>query len=304
MSRRITKEEFNNRIKKRFPQETFTIIKFEGMGVEGIFKCDHCGKEIIVSKASNFLAPNKKYGCVNCHGLWQQREKKLQKLKEKYDILSTSVHNTHTYYKVKCKKCGHIRNTDLRNLTEHSCGCESGVYRNRTGEEFIKQVNNLHPYDTYQLVSEYKNQTTKVKLLHNKCGFIWEVRPNDVMHGAQCPKCSRKQSKGEQFIEYLLKKYSYTYEPEKYLKDSKQRFDFYLPDYNIAIEYNGKQHYEEVNFFQGSLKCYQERDKKKRKYCQENNIQLIEIPYYKTKEEIKDIIKNLGSTTIPEGSKN
>lgn len=60
------------------------------------------------------------------------------------------------------------------------------------------------------------------------------------------------------------------------------RFDFYLPDYNCCIEYDGEQHYKEVDFF-GGEKGYEERkrnDSIKNKYCKENNISLLRIPYF------------------------
>ena len=58
-------------------------------------------------------------------------------------------------------------------------------------------------------------------------------------------------------------------------------FDFYLPEYNTIIEYQGLQHYRYVPSFQ-SEKVFKEgqiRDDIKRKYCKDNNINLIEIPY-------------------------
>ena len=65
------------------------------------------------------------------------------------------------------------------------------------------------------------------------------------------------------------------------------RFDFYLPDYNICIEYNGKQHYMSIEFFGGIDKLNKQiiNDKIKVKYCNNNNIQLIVIKYNEDIEE-------------------
>ena len=60
-------------------------------------------------------------------------------------------------------------------------------------------------------------------------------------------------------------------------------FDFYLPDYNCCIEYDGEQHYKErlKGFFtKEKLKELQERDKIKTNFCKKNNIHLLRIPYY------------------------
>jgi len=68
-------------------------------------------------------------------------------------------------------------------------------------------------------------------------------------------------------------------------------FDFYLPDYNTCIEFNGKQHYEPIKYFGGIdyFKLINERDKIKSKYCNENNIRLIIIKY---NENIINSLKN------------
>jgi len=59
--------------------------------------------------------------------------------------------------------------------------------------------------------------------------------------------------------------------------------DFVLPDQNIWIEYNGKQHYEYVSYFHGhddnSFEKQLSRDKNIREYCKSNGITFIEVPY-------------------------
>lgn len=59
------------------------------------------------------------------------------------------------------------------------------------------------------------------------------------------------------------------------------RFDFYLPDYNILIEFDGIQHFRkgDENFFSDSLEKRQEHDKFKTQWCKNNNIILRRIPY-------------------------
>ena len=71
------------------------------------------------------------------------------------------------------------------------------------------------------------------------------------------------------------------------------------PDYNLAIEYQGKQHYEPVDFAgkgdewaKYQFKVGQQRDNIKRQYCQQNNIKLIEIPYWDY-DNIDNIVKQI-----------
>lgn len=80
----------------------------------------------------------------------------------------------------------------------------------------------------------------------------------------------------------------------------RQHFDIYFQKENIAIEYQGKQHYEEVSIFGGSegLKKSQIRDKRKKKLCLENDCILIEVfPNY----DFNEVLKELKSAILKNG---
>jgi hypothetical protein len=69
-----------------------------------------------------------------------------------------------------------------------------------------------------------------------------------------------------------------------------------LLDYNLLIEYQGKQHYEYVKGLHNSKKDYikqQKHDALKRKYAQDNNIYLLEIPHWEFNNIKNKIIKEL-----------
>jgi very-short-patch-repair endonuclease len=73
---------------------------------------------------------------------------------------------------------------------------------------------------------------------------------------------------------------------------NKLNFDFYLPKYNTCIEFDGRQHYEPVEWF-GGKEGYElniKRDECKNEWCLENNVSLIRIKYNKI-EEISNILK-------------
>lgn len=297
MSKPLGKDGFEKRIKERFPDEHFDIIKYENTSMPLEIRCCNCNEIIQVNRALNFLAPTKAHGCKNCFGLWKVREQKLNKIKEKYDIIDTFVYDTHTYYTIKCKNCGHERTSSLANLYRHlDCGCATGVYRNRTAEEFLNEVNKNSRKGEFTLLSNYVNQSTKVLIKHD-CGFIWEVRPSDIINGrSYCPRCRRKESKGELLISNILNDLNINFQREVIIPDTRQRFDFYfeLQNKKFAIEYNGRQHFEPIAFFGGEeeFKTQQERDKRKEKYCEDNSIDLLVIPYWFTETQIKDTIKN------------
>jgi hypothetical protein len=149
----------------------------------------------------------------------------------------------------------------------------------RIADEFDIEKNNINPE---LIVSGSK------KKYWWKCkeGHSWRVSVGDrTRYDTYCPICV-KSSKGELEIAKCLDNLSnIEYKQEFSYKDCKYknvlRFDFYV-EFNstvFLIEYNGKQHYEENNFFKGTLEETQERDDIKIDYCINNNIPLLIIPY-------------------------
>ena len=182
------------------------------------------------------------------------------------------------------KPCDHI--TGYRGCPK--CG---GTMKSNTNE-FILKAQKIHgnKYD-YSLV-DYKLCTIKVKIICSKHG-IFDQKPTSHLSGKGCPVCN--QSKGEKTIKNYLKDNNYNYIYQKTFDNCKNKkylpFDFYLPDYNICIEYDGIQHYEPNIRFGGEdgFKKIKINDKIKTDFCNNNNIKLIRINY---KENIIEKIKN------------
>ena len=154
----------------------------------------------------------------------------------------------------------------------------------KSNEDFQQEFYKIHG-DKYELLSEYVDSKTKVKIKCNKCGHVFESRTNHLLEGHGCPNCVK--SKGEERVEVILKNKNIYYIREYRFDEcigikKKMPFDFYLPNNNTCIEYQGKQHYTPMKYFGGEegFKKQQINDNLKRKYCKENNIKLIEIPYW------------------------
>ena len=108
----------------------------------------------------------------------------------------------------------------------------------------------------------------------------------------------RQRSFGEYYIQQFLEYNNINYTREKTFSDcinsknNKLRFDFFLKDYNILIEFQGCHHYAPVNKYQRAKTVHKKtvyHDIIKRQYCQNNNICLIEI-HYKDINNIFDIL--------------
>ena len=142
---------------------------------------------------------------------------------------------------------------------------------------------NLTPYD----VSYGSNM--KVWWLCNK-GHSWQAAICDrIGRESGCGRCS--SSKGEEKLSKILFHLGMVFESEKRFSDCRYKntlpFDFYLPSYNLCIEYHGPQHYNPVDFAgrgvewaKEEFKKNKKRDKIKVKYCKDNNIPLLIIPYW------------------------
>ena len=141
------------------------------------------------------------------------------------------------------------------------------------------------------------NANLKFKCI--ECGDIFVRSLQHWIEGdGRCRKCTGKMSIGEHKVAGILEKYNVPYQTEKRFKDCRNikplPFDFYLPKYNCCIEYDGYHHYHERADKQGDLEQVQYRDEIKTNYCKNNNIKLIRIPYWETKNMEKIITEKLG----------
>jgi len=167
-------------------------------------------------------------------------------------------------------------------------------------EYFANQAIEINDYKYNYERSIYINAKTKVQIYCNDCKeYFWQTPSNHLVEQG-CPRCNN--SKGERGIEEYLLENNINFEKQKRFKECRHKrplpFDFYLPDYNICIEYDGEQHYKLTRFRGISVKKAKEnfkeqpiKDAIKDKYCEDNNIKLIRIPYTEF-EKIEEILKN------------
>lgn len=140
------------------------------------------------------------------------------------------------------------------------------------------------------------------------CGGTTETSVGNLMRGHTLSCGCRHQSKWEMFITDYLISLNVTFQPQKRFKDCRNKkqtdtlpFDFYLPDYNVCIEYDGEHHFRPMDMWGGYEKFLinQENDRIKNKYCKNHNITLVRLPYTYSKKDIEnEILKILSPVTI------
>lgn len=145
----------------------------------------------------------------------------------------------------------------------------------------------------YKILSPYIGALDKI-LIDFNCGHNphWII-PSVLKNGISCPVCN--ESKGEKTIREYLEERDIKFKQEYVFADCRHKrklpFDFYIPNYNLCIEFDGIQHFEVRNHFGGNkeFKNTQIRDEIKNKYCKENGIKLLRIPYYEL-DNVEDIL--------------
>lgn len=189
--------------------------------------------------------------------------------------------NAKSQIECKCLIDGHVWSTMADSLSQGQ-GCPvCGGHLRKTKEQFVNELKEVNPF--IEVIGEYINTDTKIKCRCLNDGNVWDVLPHQLLRGVGCPKC--RQSKGERIVELFLISKNIQYIKEYRFSDCRDKqplpFDFYLPDINTCIEYDGQQHYKPFDRWGGNntLQGTQRRDKIKNKYCISNGIKLIRVPY-------------------------
>ena len=211
-----------------------------------------------------------------------------------YVFLDTYVNN-YTKIRVKHNKCGNVYEVQPSSFIRGKrCPYCAGLAK-KTDKQFKHEVFNLVNND-YTFLDKYVNNKTKLRVKHNGCGNVYEVQPNSFLSGKRCPYCNQTP-KGETFISKILDNLNINYEYQKTFDDLRDSqplsYDFYIPDQNILIEYQGLQHYQPIDYFGGDDRfiSQQKHDKMKLDYAKEHGYNLITVPY--TEDSLSKIKKYL-----------
>lgn len=205
---------------------------------------------------------------------------------------------------VKHKVCGKESNVDYQNFMQGS-GCPKCNNYKKSHNEFVKDVYNLVG-DSYTVLGQYKSTKDKIEMRHEECGNIFKVRPiHFLKYYVRCNECYYNgQSKKEEEIDKYLKSLNIKFKRQYTFDDCKNirllPFDFAIFDNNnnlsFLIEYHGEQHYKPVERFGGEEKFIKTRNNDiiKEKYCRDNDIKLVIIPYTDFKNFREIISRELG----------
>ena len=293
--------EINNRHGRLLVIERAETPK-EKSGVWWKCKCD-CGNIITALGTSLRSGNTKSCGCL-------QKEiassSTINEIGNKYGFLTVISRaesrkgRKTAFWNCKCE-CGNstvVEGVKLRSGHTRSCGKCHPFESSK-----IDEVGNR--YDRLLVLEEY-GRTCDGKVLWKclcDCGNE-KIATGKSLRAGLTKSCGCLHSLGEEKIQQILVELNISFERQKTFEDCrnpktgyKLYFDFFLPDYNLIIEYQGEQHYFDSPrgyFSKTKIEELCERDKIKKEYCKNKQINFIEIPYYDfnklNKEYIKEVV--------------
>lgn len=209
----------------------------------------------------------------------------------KYDYSLVNYINSSSSVDIICPIHGTFKQLAQNHIK--GCGCKlcgnDIQAQKKRGDTQILKINIQKIHGTnFQILNldHYKNNSSKLELICLKHNCVFKQYAKHLLGGVfGCKKCCVKRNKNELFIENYLIQNNINFDIQKSFSDLKYKgklfFDFYIPDKQLCIEFDGEQHFKSVKFFGGDIefKNIQIRDKIKNKYCKENDINLYRISY-------------------------
>lgn len=297
--RRKTNEQFLKECKEKYGEKyILDNVNYQGNKIKVSIICREHGP--FEMTPLNFLQGHE---CPECKG---KRPMSLEKFKK----LASKVHNGFYNYDktimtkdkvllITCPKHGDFEQNLYSHLDGHGCKkCRSEKLSKKytcTQEEFIKKCKEKHGDSILYDKTVYNGCREEITATCPKHGDF-KLIAYYLLQNTGCPTC--RQSELEKIINKALINENINFTQQKTFDWLKLKeglsLDFFLPDYNIAIECQGIQHFEPLFFFGGeeSFKKQQVRDTAKKRLCDEHGIKVLYFTHYSKIQEGGDIYKD------------
>ena len=270
-----------------------------------ICNCD-CGKSNIIKSKSYIWNDNSSCGCFTKESRAIKVGRNINNQRFGRLIVLETFWDT-SPLKIRCKcDCGNIvilNKNDVQSGHTKSCGC---LQRDRASESHRVDSTGYISSSGVKIIQPYKKNKKGQMLWECECGFcknhFYDLPARIKNSHTQSCECV-KMSIREVWVENFLKDNNINYKTQYSFADCKNKyvlhFDFAIFNkYNMLIallEIDGEQHYKPIDYFGGDegFALTHQRDEIKNKYCKDNNINLIRLPYYLSDNDIKEKILNI-----------
>lgn len=242
--------------------------------INGKVGCPKCSDNVRLTTEEFIRRAIKKHGC-------------------KYDYSNVDYKSSHDKVCIICPEHGEFWVNPGNHL--YGSGCPKCAGKNKTTDDFVSESIQVHGHLYDYSKSEYKGANVKITIICPEHGEFL-ISPHSHLRGRGCPKCSNSMLEKDLMcffdknnIEYEYQKtfdWLFTYS-EKKNASYKMKLDFYLKQYNVAIECQGVQHFERCSFFdrpEYTLNTRKGNDKNKYELCEKNGVRVI---YYTSDDLLK-----------------
>lgn len=222
----------------------------------------------------------------------------LEYADEQYQVFYNGHHKNTWKCQCDCGNICYVTTENLRRGDTPSCGCitkenQRSKLKDLSGQKFghllvLKWLGTINNNSKY--------------LVRCDCGKEYEIYASNLIQGSTTSCGCVRESHGEQKIRELLSNNNIKFESQKKFSDfnysdtkGKPKYDFYLPEYNILIEYDGEQHFKPIENWNGieGFELRKKHDIIKNEYALKNNFILIRIPYTHYNELcLEDLLNN------------
>lgn len=267
------------------------------------FSCERCGKAFSCSWNNFYRRDFGRRLCDSCGGAGRRKRTQAEFISEVDAIYGYGVtvlgeyKDANTRVECRCNLCHQTWTPFAAHLLRgRGCPLCAHKYRSKQGK-FVRNLYYVHG-DSYSIVGNFCNLSTKVEVSCKRCGKHWLVRPHNLLQGKGCPNC--KKSRGETRLKKILERLQLPHEVQFTFPDcrNKRELPFDLAVLDIAgqsptllIEYDGQQHFKPVDFFGGQqeFEYRQHNDRIKDSYCKDHGIPLLRISY-KQFDQIEQLV--------------
>lgn len=307
MGKRLTFEQAQQRLIDA--GQKLELLEFDGTAKSCKVRCKLCGRIFIASYFVHLISKGKNGNfhtaccCTSSNPQnadWRWFEERMTEINPDIELLPDQEwKGNKEYYNCRCKIDGHEWKA-LGGGLLNGTGCPKCAGNQlKTQEDYIAECKALG----FEVLEEYKGNRIPIRHRCIECETEFIAAPSNILNGGiGCPHCRRSISIGEKFVADWLSSHDIEFirEYRVQINNRLHKMDFYLPDRNMIIEYDGQQHFMPVNFggwdediaYEKFLDR-QSQDRDKNKYCFDKHIKLLRIKYDMPFEKAAEVLMNI-----------
>ena len=296
MSRKKTLNEFKNELYAINPSIEI-VGEFNGVSKPVAVRCLRCGR-VWNANPQHLLSGTDCRICAIKNRDAKYRGKNKRKTTEQFieelskvspDVIVTGLYvSARKHIECLCRVCSYRWNARPTNLL-NGCGCPECGYRNTSKKQLLSFDDVMDrvksALDNVIIIGDYKGEHTQIRCRCTRCMHEWNALPSNLFRGEGCPAC--RASRGERAIEAWLTEHGIPFIAQKTFSGLRGigggalSYDFYIPNRNCLIEYQGEFHDHTARIQTADdFRKQQAHDSMKRNYAESNNFNLVKIWYY------------------------